>query len=245
MISVTGFAYESLNVLHRWSARLVVLLSIIHVGGRVSAVQPTGLAIAHLSVPDASRDQIYVNNPTVNPTLYGHKYIIWGSLAFAAMILMAIGAARPIRNRFYSAFIISHVIFLILIIIGLWVHRPQQMPWLWASLALYLLDRIWRTARIIWFHGVHPVVPASDQTLAWVEPLSQDTMKVCVRTHMSEFCPFVPQFAPVSETLFTRFSQPTAWIPGQHGYLHAPRSTLQFWISHVANPPHFGSKSSC
>jgi len=32
---LTGFAYESLNVLHRWSARVVIVLSFIHVGGRI------------------------------------------------------------------------------------------------------------------------------------------------------------------------------------------------------------------
>jgi len=32
---VTGFAYESLNVLHRWSARFVLVSSAIHIGGRI------------------------------------------------------------------------------------------------------------------------------------------------------------------------------------------------------------------
>jgi len=31
----TGFAYESLNVLHRWSARFVIISSAIHIGGRI------------------------------------------------------------------------------------------------------------------------------------------------------------------------------------------------------------------
>lgn len=31
----TGFAYEGLNVLHRWSARVMVIFSCIHVGGRI------------------------------------------------------------------------------------------------------------------------------------------------------------------------------------------------------------------
>ena len=32
---LTGFAYESLNVLHRWSARWLIITSAIHVGGRI------------------------------------------------------------------------------------------------------------------------------------------------------------------------------------------------------------------
>lgn len=34
---LTGFAYESLNVLHRWSARWLIITSAIHVGGRIYA----------------------------------------------------------------------------------------------------------------------------------------------------------------------------------------------------------------
>ena len=32
---LTGFAYESLNVLHRWSARFIIITSAIHIGGRI------------------------------------------------------------------------------------------------------------------------------------------------------------------------------------------------------------------
>jgi hypothetical protein len=32
---LTGFAYESLNVLHRWSARFVIISSTIHIAGRI------------------------------------------------------------------------------------------------------------------------------------------------------------------------------------------------------------------
>jgi hypothetical protein len=32
---LTGFAYESLNVLHRWSARFIIVSSAIHIGGRI------------------------------------------------------------------------------------------------------------------------------------------------------------------------------------------------------------------
>jgi hypothetical protein len=32
---MTGFAYESLNVLHRWSARFIIVLTAIHIGGRI------------------------------------------------------------------------------------------------------------------------------------------------------------------------------------------------------------------
>lgn len=56
---LTGFAYESLNVLHRWSARFVIITSVIHIAGR-----------------------IYVNVPSADPGP-GRRYIAWGWAAFA------------------------------------------------------------------------------------------------------------------------------------------------------------------
>jgi hypothetical protein len=56
---LTGFAYESLNVLHRWSARFIIVQSVIHIAGR-----------------------IHVNVPSVDPGP-GRRYIAWGWAAFA------------------------------------------------------------------------------------------------------------------------------------------------------------------
>ena len=50
---MTGFSYESLNVLHRWSARMVFFLSVIHVAGR-----------------------IYINQPSASPNGHGQGYIV-------------------------------------------------------------------------------------------------------------------------------------------------------------------------
>lgn len=36
---LTGFSCESLNVLHRWSARFIIVSSAIHVGGRIYVSQ--------------------------------------------------------------------------------------------------------------------------------------------------------------------------------------------------------------
>ena len=76
----TGYSYESLNIFHRWIARLFLLLSIVHVAGR-----------------------IYVNYPAVDPSVpSGGGYLRWGILAFVCFSLMITGAARTLRNKFYS-----------------------------------------------------------------------------------------------------------------------------------------------
>ncbi|KAI5477327.1 molybdenum cofactor biosynthesis protein [Pseudohyphozyma bogoriensis] len=50
---ITGFSYETLNVFHRWVARLVFVLSVVHIAGRT-----------------------WVNDPPVNPSLPYQRYQI-------------------------------------------------------------------------------------------------------------------------------------------------------------------------
>ena len=59
----TGFAYESLNVLHRWSARFLILTAAIHVGGR-----------------------IWVDEPRTKVGPAGSGYIIWGWVGFTLLV---------------------------------------------------------------------------------------------------------------------------------------------------------------
>jgi len=68
-------------VLHRWSARLIVILSSIHVGGR-----------------------IYVNVPNSNPSPSrpGYGYIRWGWVGYVAFILLTFAATRQLRNFHYT-----------------------------------------------------------------------------------------------------------------------------------------------
>lgn len=131
---------------------------------------------------------------------------------------MVIMAARPLRNHFYSFFIILHVCLFLLFCIGTIIHRPQQAGWIVAGLGLYFLDRIWRTARIYWHHGLQ-TLPKNPLGMsgAWVEYLSDDTIKVCVKTRMSRWLPLRADWKCSYVMLI-------AWIPGQHGFLHAPKS---------------------
>lgn len=76
---VTGIGYESLNGLHRWTARMIVILSSIHIGGR-----------------------IYVNVPNSSPVGSGYGYIRWGWAGWTAFLLLIFGATRFLRNKVRS-----------------------------------------------------------------------------------------------------------------------------------------------
>jgi len=68
--------------------------------------------------------------------------------------------------------------------------------WLAAGLGLYVLDRIWRTGRILLYHN-YKKIPLGNEDRAWVEALDKDIIKVTVRTRQK-------------------------WVPGCHVFLHAP-----------------------
>lgn len=168
---LTGFTYESLNIFHRWCARTIIALSLVHVIGR-----------------------IYINDPPVNPR--GRAYIVFGIIGFICFAYLALGSARKLRNAHYTFFITTHVSVFILLIISLWLHRAQMQGWLAAGLGLYVLDRIWRTGRILLYHN-YKKIPLGNEDRAWVEALDKDIIKVTVRTRQK-------------------------WVPGCHVFLHAP-----------------------
>lgn len=167
---MTGFSYESLNVLHRWSARMILILSYIHVGGRV-----------------------YVNVPSTDPSfsLAGQAYVRWGIMALVAMTWMILVASRLFRNYLYQLFIIQHVSLFLISMVGLWLHRPAVAPWIWVGLIIWGFDRIVRTFRIVWRHTFVKAGQMEDgdemdenQKTALVEILNADTLRVTVKTTM-------------------------------------------------------------
>ncbi|KAG8996567.1 hypothetical protein FRB93_000709 [Tulasnella sp. JGI-2019a] len=178
---ITGFSYESLNVFHRWCARLILILSTIHVGGRVYVNQPS---------VDPNRPGMYPPN--------GGGYIRWGIVAYILFALLILGAARPLRNKWYQYFLVFHIGAFLIGVIALAVHRPSIAPWLYVGLFIYLLDGIIRLFRIVFHHLLKRARPSEAVgPLGIVEALSDDTIRVSVQTTLS-------------------------WIPGQHIYLHVP-----------------------
>ena len=161
---ITGIPYEvrvvdtatltrqRLNLLHRWSSRMFVVLASVHVGGR-----------------------LYVNDPDTRPSGDGRGYIRAGWVGFIAFVLLVAAASRPIRNMRYATFKITHFVLVLVALTGMFVHRPERLPWLVAGLALWALDRMGRTLRVLVRHVWHPPKSTSGQSLAFVEALSEDT----------------------------------------------------------------------
>lgn len=75
----------------------------------------------------------------------------FGNMATYAGIIMTVLAINRFRAKFYEAFFLAHKIFFIIFMIGIFRHCWDfgWMPWVYASLALYLSERFTRLFKLI------------------------------------------------------------------------------------------------
>jgi predicted ferric reductase len=129
-----GVSYDTFNLLHRWSARMMVVESTIHtVVWALNAMSAGGL------------EQVRLSLNTSTSYLWG----MVGMCAFGAIFLLSFG---PLRHAFYETFLNSHRILAALGLAGVYVHlayaKLPQVPFLQLSFALWFAELAWRTFRI-------------------------------------------------------------------------------------------------
>lgn len=124
----TGVSYERLNVLHRWSARVILLLAVFHFAFQSTAWQQFGLM------------QLEWSTDTCPPT---------GIAAFAVLLWMNISTAIPLRYWQYEFFVWQHIISFFGFIIAVVYHLPStafySRVYIYIPIGLYCVDRIIRT----------------------------------------------------------------------------------------------------
>ena len=133
---LTSISYERLNIIHRWAARLMLLLAIFHF-----AFQAHGWAqypgIFHL---EWTTDECI-------PT---------GLAAFILLVWVNFSTVAPIRNFYYELFVVQHILTWFGFVIAIMYHLPTTAlgtrVYIWIPIALYLADRLLRTARYIYIN---------------------------------------------------------------------------------------------
>lgn len=131
--------YDTFNLLHRWTARMMVLESILHtIAWGVNAYEAGGGRQLGLSL-----------RTSVSYT--------WGMVATAVFTYMVIASAGPFRHHFYEFFINSHRILAILAIVGIYIHLDKanlpMLPYVQVSIAFWgaeLFARFYRIAYHNW-----------------------------------------------------------------------------------------------
>ncbi|KAF7912777.1 uncharacterized protein EAF01_001798 [Botrytis porri] len=130
---VSGILYERLNVVHRWTSRILLFLVTLHV------------IFLHLAW----------NASDLGPLEYSTDSCIstgWG--AYAMLLWMNISTCAPIRNFSYEFFVIQHIITFFGFIIAIMMHLPDtalySRVYIYIPIAFYIIDRTIRTGRYAW-----------------------------------------------------------------------------------------------
>ncbi|KIK94322.1 hypothetical protein PAXRUDRAFT_828115 [Paxillus rubicundulus Ve08.2h10] len=176
---ITGIGPDKLNYLHRLAARACLTLVGIHALGGVNNFSFYGSA--------SNESQ-----------LFG----IVAALTFAGLAVVSL---RPVRERAYEFFFYLHFIAIIVIMLATIIHITEFSGtnftlYIWPSFIIWALDRLIRTARLVFFNLAYFGFGKKSGTLdATTELLSENLVRV-------------------------RFRRPSSfhWSPGQFAYLIMP-----------------------
>ena len=135
---VTGVSYERLNVLHRWVARMLLLLATLHLGYQSYGWNEYGLM------------QMEWSTDSCPPT---------GIATYAILLWINLSTVAPLRNLSYEFFVIQHVLTFFGFIIAVMMHLPStafySRVYIYIPIVLYSLDRLLRSSRYI-FNNLRP-----------------------------------------------------------------------------------------
>ncbi|GJE89770.1 NADPH oxidase family protein [Phanerochaete sordida] len=183
---LTGISHEKLNLMHRVISRVILIQIWIH-----------GAAIIRAG-------SIYVFYDT-----WRWMGLISG-ISFAILTLLSI---KPIRQRFYEFFWITHVIFVIIFLIGAMWHCSADLGYpyhkfIYSCFIIWGQDRLCRYIRYL----VLTWSPSRDKRRAHLEVLSDDTLRITVRRSF-----YLPLFAGRGA-----LAPGAGWKAGQHMFLAFP-----------------------
>lgn len=159
IIKLTGISFDTMNLIHRWFGRIVVLEAIAHTVCWIANKVHTKGWMA------------------VQKSITGSEFIMTGFIGTVAFVFLFIQSPSPVRHSFYEVFLHGHIIGAALALGAVWVHlkeRPQQFM-LYGVLALWVMERTIRFARLV----INNV--GKGGTSADVEVLPGDALRVTVR----------------------------------------------------------------
>ncbi|OBT83462.1 hypothetical protein VE02_07415 [Pseudogymnoascus sp. 03VT05] len=192
LIALAGWNQTAFLTLHRWTARVAALQALVHsIAYTLAYFEPGYGGAAEYAVEAAM------------------PFYWWGIIATIALCLAAGFAILPIRIRYYEFFLITHIVFVIIALVGCWYHIIPHFgyvygyqTWLYVAFAFWAADRLARLARVAYYNRI-------SGSTAIIEAIPGcDIMEV---------------------TIFPR----AAWDfgPGQHSFIYLA-GLGKFWESH-------------
>lgn len=122
---LTGYSYESLNIIHRRLGEVMCLLALLHSAGMVVVWYTVLRPIGHTFV-----------------RFLLSKIILWGIGTFVAYELIYFTSLGSFRQRWYEVFLGLHVSLQVFALIFLWFHHHGSRPYVYAALAIFIVDRV-------------------------------------------------------------------------------------------------------
>lgn len=122
---LTGYSYESLNIIHRRLGEVMCLLALLHSAGMIgvwyTVLQPAGI-------------------PLINFLLI--KMILLGTGAFVAYEMLYFTSLGSFRQRWYELFLGIHVVLQVAALVLVWFHHRRSRWYVGVALAIFLIDRL-------------------------------------------------------------------------------------------------------
>ncbi|KAK4955451.1 ferric-chelate reductase Frp1 [Elasticomyces elasticus] len=166
---MTGSSHERLNVLHRWTARTLLLTATIHMGYFFADWAPYG----------------YIGTKIREDSITQRGVIAW-----AILLWICISSMTPVRGWNYEFFVLQHIVSFVAFIAMVYVHTPPEVHiWIWISVGLFAFDRVLRAAynvytNLAFFHPKHK--PEDGVSTLWtckadITPLTPNTTRITIR----------------------------------------------------------------
>ncbi|KAI2612712.1 ferric reductase like transmembrane component-domain-containing protein [Hypoxylon fragiforme] len=128
---LTGRSYEALNIYHRRVGELMCFEAFVH----FASMLIWRLLVSPAWLKTGSTFREYITHPL----------ILLGLGAFVSYELLFFTSLGSFRERWYELFLASHVTLQIAALAFLWLHFYTSRPYVFASLVIFMLDRIvWR-----------------------------------------------------------------------------------------------------
>lgn len=175
---LTGTSYERLNVLHRWVARVTLLLVTLHMG-----YQNYGWNLYGLRTLEWTTD-------TCPPT---------GIAAYAILLWLNISTLAPFRHFSYEFFVVQHIITFFGFIIAIMLHIPSTAlyarTYIYVPIALYCIDRIIRTLRYA-YNNTRPARATMTALDGGVTKITLHSRQISKWTPGAHVLLSIPRFGP-------------------------------------------------
>lgn len=122
---LTGYSYESLNIIHRRLGEIMCLLALLHgigmIGVWYTLLRPVGFSLARFLLS---------------------KIILLGIGAFVAYEAIYFTSLGSFRQQWYELFLGLHIILQVAALVLLWFHHHNSRVYVGIALAIFLIDRL-------------------------------------------------------------------------------------------------------